>query len=216
MRGRLAAAWRFVVHLKRPAPHRFPVERVREIMKAVLESKLLNEDGSPVPYSAEYTKELAEQIRDELRGPFASETPRRCRSRMRPSLLSHRLEAAPVQDHGAGGGWPAAWRGCAHGLQVPLGLHHRQQGIRDACECAKLPRCRFPTPPARAAAHRLALAHTGQPLCSGHCIRRVLVLIFPCRVARNALSHRHLRSPPLLRCRWPCHAAAAAPRQSTP
>ncbi|CAE7496715.1 DYNLT2B [Symbiodinium sp. KB8] len=36
-------------------------------MKAVLESKLLNEDGSPVPYSAEYTKELAEQIRDELR-----------------------------------------------------------------------------------------------------------------------------------------------------
>lgn len=47
---------------------RFPVSKVREIMKRVMESHLLEDDATPKAYSPDYTRPLADEIRTELRG----------------------------------------------------------------------------------------------------------------------------------------------------
>jgi hypothetical protein len=62
---------RFTVHMKRCRLCRFPVSKVKEIMKRVMEAHLHESDTTAKPYSPDYTRPLADEIRAELRGMLA-------------------------------------------------------------------------------------------------------------------------------------------------
>lgn len=111
---------------------RFPVGIVKEVMKSVLKQKL-----SGTSYNTEVTKEIAEIIRNKLKGASAACRARAGRAwhRLPGTAAAARARACTVQVHGPGGDWGA--EGGRRAVRAPTRLVRFAPHADTNGECAE-------------------------------------------------------------------------------